>query len=88
MKKKVVPDSLIHHERRMLILAYLKSQAEGDPAGAQEIREHADDDPELCRLLDLEDEETTRRLEQVSPILEFVASCFDRTFGGLSGGRL
>ncbi|MGF1473148.1 MAG: hypothetical protein ACFB50_15600 [Rubrobacteraceae bacterium] len=73
-------DSLVEHERRMLVLAYLKAQAEGDPAGAQEIREHADEDPELGRMLDLEDDEAARRAAQDSRIARFVAGFLSRTF--------
>lgn len=78
-------ESLVEHERRMLVLAYLKAQAEGDPAGAQEIREHADDDPELGRMLDLENDEAARRAAQDSRVVRFVAAFISKTFSIIGG---
>ena len=79
-------EPLVEHERRMLVLAYLKAQAEEDPAGTQEIREHADDDPELGRMLNLEDDEATRRANQDPRIVRFVAAFASRIFTIVGGG--
>lgn len=71
-------EPLIHHERRMLVLAYLKARTEGDLAGAEEIRAHATEDPELGLLLDLEDDEAARRAAQTSRFVGLVASTISR----------
>lgn len=80
-------ESLLDHERRMLVLAYLKALAEDDPAGAQEIRGYANDDPELGQMLDLEDDEATRRAAQDSRIIHLVAAFFSKTFSIFQGSR-
>lgn len=69
------------HERKMLVLSYLKAQAEGDENQAAEIRSYASDDPELGRMLDAEDAESARRATRLAPLTHLVASLLDRLFG-------
>lgn len=74
-------EALADHERKMLVLSYLKAQADGDAGHAARIRSYADDDPELGRMLDAEDAESARRASRPAPLLHLVASFFDRLFG-------
>ncbi len=74
--------SLVEHERRMLVLAYLEAQAEGDDADAARIRSYGGEDPELARMFDEADEEATGRSTQDSRLIGLVASLMDRVFRG------
>ena len=74
-------EALAEHEREMLVLSYLKARAEGHDDIAAEIRSHADDDPELGRMLDAEDAESSRRASRPAPFTHLVASLFERLFG-------
>ena len=77
-------DTLIDHERKMLVLSYLQAQADGNEDQAAEVRSYAEDDPELGRMLDAEDEESVSRMARIPPVLKFVVSLLDRLAGGRS----